>query len=842
MDAGFNYYSGNSSSSSSLSSPASHSATRRRVRSHTHHRRRDCFLNLKVFRLKFIRYLLIIPILYFSGVFTCLGSLSALLYPTPLPGSVYRSHQIFQNLLTDILSDNSSGIQLSEVWRYKTMFKEQKPCLKPTSRQQVEGGIADYYLIVEANGGLNQQRASGQQLVSEHVNRSREEQVQGVIDWKADIKPPPPYLEKNQTTTPSAKSKQVKSKQASMAGKEGNKRDNASSITSVREQGNVLLQCPKLTETNYTTWALLMETILKAYGLWETIDVKDAVDEKKAYTSKAMIFQTLPEDVLMQVTQCSTTKEVWDSIKVRFIGVDLVQKARSQTLRSELESLKMKESETVSSFASKLSNMRAIVRNLGTTLESKIIVRKLLNSVRKKFLLIVATIEQYQDLDKMSFEEAVCNAVAVAGLLNATLLIPRFDFHKVWRDTRQVNQAAFSIFNLFTLLGLRKEYPRVGFVACTYYIFVLVGLVVSEFGDIYDEEHFIVTLKRYVDVVRELPKELMEDYDFNISNIPSLRVPAWASVSYYLQEVYPVLREQRIVRIAPFANRLASSLPPHIQYLRCLANYEALRFSIPIVTLARKLVNRMTADSSASGGKYVSVHLRFEEDMVAFSCCVYDGGISEQREMELIREKGWGDKFKRKEYVIAPDRNRINGRCPMTPLEVGMMLRGMGFANTTPIYLASAKIYQADKNLAPLRKLFPLLHTKELLASPNELASLKGYSSRMAALDYIVCFFSEVFVTTQGGNFPQFLMGHRKYHYGHAKTIQPDKRKLVVLLHNTSISWHALKTEMQVMLDESDHKSVAIPTIKKTKRKNSIFANPLPQCQCLRESKSSKEE
>ncbi|GKD10972.1 zinc finger, CCHC-type containing protein [Tanacetum coccineum] len=150
-----------------------------------------------------------------------------------------------------------------------------------------------------------------------------------------------------------------------------------------------------------------METILKAHGLWKTIDTKDAVDEKKAHTSKAMIFQTLPEDVLMQVAQCSTTKEVWDSIKVLFIGVDLVQKARSQTLRSELESLKMKESETISGFASKLSSIRAKFRNLGTTLESKIIVRKLLNSVPKKFLPIVATIEQYQDLDEMSFEEAV---------------------------------------------------------------------------------------------------------------------------------------------------------------------------------------------------------------------------------------------------------------------------------------------------------------------------------------------------------------------------------------------------------------------------------------------------
>lgn len=69
----------------------------------------------------------------------------------------------------------------------------------------------------------------------------------------------------------------------------------------------------------------------------------------------------------------------------------------------------------------------------------------------------------------------------------------------------------------------------------------------------------------------------------------------------------------RVIRITPFANRLAMNLPPQIQSLRCLANYEALRFSTPILALARKLVNRMTKNSSISDGKFVSVHLRFEE-------------------------------------------------------------------------------------------------------------------------------------------------------------------------------------------------------------------------------------
>jgi len=69
----------------------------------------------------------------------------------------------------------------------------------------------------------------------------------------------------------------------------------------------------------------------------------------------------------------------------------------------------------------------------------------------------------------------------------------------------------------------------------------------------------------------------------------------------------------RAVRIAPFSNRLAQAVPSKIQRLRCFANFGALRFSEPIQALAESMVDRMIKHSSQSGGKYVSVHLRFEE-------------------------------------------------------------------------------------------------------------------------------------------------------------------------------------------------------------------------------------
>lgn len=56
--------------------------------------------------------------------------------------------------------------------------------------------------------------------------------------------------------------------------------------------------------------------------------------------------------------------------------------------------------------------------------------------------------------------------------------------------------------------------------------------------------------------------------------------------------------------------------------------------------------------------------------MVAFSCCLYEGGRAEKSEMDVIRQKSWKGKFKRRDRVIRPDLNRVIGKCPLTPLEV----------------------------------------------------------------------------------------------------------------------------------------------------------------------------
>ncbi|KAJ0725038.1 putative GDP-fucose protein O-fucosyltransferase [Helianthus annuus] len=380
---------------------------------------------------------------------------------------------------------------------------------------------------------------------------------------------------------------------------------------------------------------------------------------------------------------------------------------------------------------------------------------------------------------------SICNAVAVAGYLNATLVIPNFHFHSIWRDP-------------------------------------------SKFSDIYDEDFFVKTLENDVRVVNTIPGYLMERFDHNMSNVFNFKIKAWAPIRFYRDTVLPRLLEEKVIRISPFANRLSFDAPPEVQRLRCLANYEALRFSDPIYRMAETLVSRMKERSVNNGGKYISVHLRFEEDMIAFSCCVYDGGRKELEDMIAARERGWKGKFTKPGRILQPGVNRVNGKCPLTPLEVGLMLRGMGFDRSTSIFLASGHIYNSERYMTPLLEMFPLLQTKEMLASAEELAPFKNYSSRMAAIDYTVCLHSEVFVTTQGGNFPHFLLGHRRYMYnGHAKTIRPDKRKLALYFDNPNIGWRTFKRHMLGMRAHSDAKGVEL------KRPNdSIYSFPCPNCMC----------
>ncbi|XP_057462467.1 O-fucosyltransferase 29 [Actinidia eriantha] len=317
----------------------------------------------------------------------------------------------------------------------------------------------------------------------------------------------------------------------------------------------------------------------------------------------------------------------------------------------------------------------------------------------------------------------ITDAVVVARILNATLVVPALDHHSFWKDD-------------------------------------------SDFPNIFDVNWFISTLSKDVTIVKRVPDKVMR----SMEKPPyTMRVPRKSEPEYYLDQVLPILLRRRVVQLTKFDYRLANNLDEELQKLRCRVNYHALRFTKPIRDLGQKLVSRMRKMTN----RFIAVHLRFEPDMLAFSGCYYGGGDKERYELGEIRKR-WTTL-----PDLSPEGERKRGKCPLTPHEVGLMLRALGFGNDTYLYVASGEIYGGEETLKPLRELFPNFYTKEMLAG-KELQPFLSFSSRLAAIDYIVSDESDVFVTNNNGNMAKILAGRRRY-MGHKRTIRPNAKKLSAL-------------------------------------------------------------
>lgn len=317
----------------------------------------------------------------------------------------------------------------------------------------------------------------------------------------------------------------------------------------------------------------------------------------------------------------------------------------------------------------------------------------------------------------------ITDAVVVARILNATLVVPELDHHSYWKDD-------------------------------------------SDFANIFDVDHFISSLAKDVTIVKRVPDKVMR----SMEKPPyTMRVPRKSTPEYYLDQVLPILLRRRVVQLTKFDYRLANDLDEELQKMRCRVNYHALRFTKPIEELGQKLVMRMRSMAK----RFIAVHLRFEPDMLAFSGCYYGGGDKERYELGEIRKR-WATL-----PDLSPEGERKRGKCPLTPHEVGLMLRALGFANDTHLYVASGEIYGGEETLRPLRELFPNFYTKEMLAN-EELKPFLQFSSRLAAIDYIVCDESDVFVTNNNGNMAKILAGRRRY-MGHKRTIRPNAKRLSAL-------------------------------------------------------------
>ncbi|GJZ49383.1 zinc finger, CCHC-type containing protein [Tanacetum coccineum] len=173
-------------------------------------------------------------------------------------------------------------------------------------------------------------------------------------------------------------------------------KDNTSKINEIGSTTH--FQCPILKGANYTTWAIRMQIILEANGLWEMIEPneKTQADNKKDKTAIAFIYQALPEEQLLQISKHKTAKAIWDALKTRHIGEERVQQARLQTLKSDFEMLHMKDTRAIDTSPQTMTELSKQSRQSGATIEDSVVwYSKLLNAVRQIPLDLLHPSEQY---------------------------------------------------------------------------------------------------------------------------------------------------------------------------------------------------------------------------------------------------------------------------------------------------------------------------------------------------------------------------------------------------------------------------------------------------------------
>lgn len=165
-----------------------------------------------------------------------------------------------------------------------------------------------------------------------------------------------------------------------------------------------------------------MKALLGSQDAWEVVEEgfkeptnttgytaaqNKALKEERSKDKAAlyMLFRAVDESGFEKIAEATTSKEAWDILEKVFKGADRVKQVRLQTLRGELESMKMKMSEGVSDYISRVQTVVNQLKRNGEILTDARVVEKILRSLTENFENVVCAIEESKNLEEMTLDD-----------------------------------------------------------------------------------------------------------------------------------------------------------------------------------------------------------------------------------------------------------------------------------------------------------------------------------------------------------------------------------------------------------------------------------------------------
>ncbi|XP_076895914.1 uncharacterized protein LOC143548707 [Bidens hawaiensis] len=163
-----------------------------------------------------------------------------------------------------------------------------------------------------------------------------------------------------------------------------------------------------------------MRVLLESQDLWNVVET--GCNELQENASEAdvtehnnnqrqdkkalhILFQASNDIVLERIVTANSSKDAWDILHKAYKGEQRVQRVKLQTLRTEFDTLRMSEIETIEEYFNKITTIVNQLQMNEEKNEEQKIIEKILRTLTRKFESVVVAIEESKDITTMPTKE-----------------------------------------------------------------------------------------------------------------------------------------------------------------------------------------------------------------------------------------------------------------------------------------------------------------------------------------------------------------------------------------------------------------------------------------------------